>query len=84
MSGSVLAAQSLEPASNSVFPSLSAPPLLALSLSLSLSQIINIKKKNLESQLCMELSWLNGDVLAEQLRKSGPGSGSRMKSKGWA
>ena len=28
--GSVLTAQSLEPASDSVFPSLSAPPLLAL------------------------------------------------------
>ena len=33
-SGSVLMAQSLEPASDSVSPSLSAPPLLALSLSL--------------------------------------------------
>ena len=32
-SGSVLMAQSLEPASDSVSPSLSAPPLLALSLS---------------------------------------------------
>ena len=37
MSGSVLTAQSLEPASDSVSPSLSAPPLLVLSLSLSLS-----------------------------------------------
>ena len=35
-SGSVLTAQSLEPASDSVSPSLSAPPLLTLSLSLSL------------------------------------------------
>ena len=34
-SGSVLTAQSLEPASDSVSPSLSAPPLLALSVSLS-------------------------------------------------
>ena len=33
--GSVLTAQSLEPALDSVSPSLSAPPLLALSLSLS-------------------------------------------------
>ena len=32
--GSVLTAQSLEPASDSVSPSLSAPPLLMLSLSL--------------------------------------------------
>ena len=38
VSGSVLTAQSLEPASDSVSPSLSAPPLLPLSLSLSLSQ----------------------------------------------
>ena len=39
-SGSVLTAQSLEPASDSVSPSLSAPPplMLCLSLSLSLSQ----------------------------------------------
>ena len=35
--GSVLTVQSLEPVLDSVFPSLSAPPLLALSLSLSLS-----------------------------------------------
>ena len=34
-SGSVLTAQSLEPASNSVSPSLSAPPPLMLCLSLS-------------------------------------------------
>ena len=46
--GSVLTAQSLEPASASVSPSLSAPPplMLALSLSLSLSlSKIHIKKK---------------------------------------
>ena len=36
--GFVLTAQSLEPALDSVFPSQSAPPLLMLSLSLSLSQ----------------------------------------------
>ena len=34
-SGSMLTAQSLEPASDSVSPSLSAPPLLVLCLSLS-------------------------------------------------
>ena len=34
--GSVLTTQSLEPASDSVSPSLSPPPLLSLSLSLSL------------------------------------------------
>ena len=43
-SGFVLSAQSLEPASNSVSPSLPAPPLLALCLSL-LKNKINIKKK---------------------------------------
>ena len=42
-SGSVLAAQSLEPASDSVSPFLSAPPPLILILSLSLK--INMKKK---------------------------------------
>ena len=47
-SGSVLTAQSLEPALDSLSPSLSAPPQLALclSLSLSLSKIkIDIEKK---------------------------------------
>ena len=38
-SGSALTAQSLEPVSDSVSPSLSAPPPLVLCLSLSLSQI---------------------------------------------
>ena len=44
--GSVLTARSLEPASDSVTPSLSAPPLLVLSssLSLSLSKINKHKK----------------------------------------
>ena len=37
MSGSVLTAQSLEPASDSVSSSVSAPPLLVLALALSLS-----------------------------------------------
>ena len=39
VSGSLRTAQSLEPASDSVSPSLSAPPLLALCLSLSFSKI---------------------------------------------
>ena len=43
MLGSVLTAQSLEPASDSVFPSFSALPLLMLCLSRSLKKI-NIKK----------------------------------------
>ena len=43
--GSVLIAQSLEPALDSVSPSLPAPPLLMLGLSLSLAlSKINIKK----------------------------------------
>ena len=42
-SGSVLTARSLEPASDSVSPSLSAPPPLVLSLSLSLS--LSLKNK---------------------------------------
>ena len=49
MLGSVLTAQSLEPASGSVFPSLSVPlpahTLLSLSLSLSLSKISKHLKK---------------------------------------
>ena len=45
-SGSVLTARSLEPASHSVSPSLSAPPPLGLSLFLSLKNKINRHKKN--------------------------------------
>ena len=47
VSGSVLTAQSLEPASDSVSPSLSASPPLILSLSLSLS-LSKINIKNLQ------------------------------------
>ena len=45
--GSVLTAQSLEPVSDSVSPSLSAPPLLALCLS---QKCINVKKKKLKKK----------------------------------
>ena len=44
-SGSVLTAQSLEPASDSVSPSLSAPPLLVLSLSFKNEQTLKKIKK---------------------------------------
>ena len=44
--GSVLMAQSLEPASESVSPSLSVPPLLALCLSLSKIKSLKKKKKD--------------------------------------
>ena len=44
--GSVLTAQSLEPASDSVFPSLSAPFPLVLSLSLSFSLSLPLSLKN--------------------------------------
>ena len=45
-SGSVLTAQSLEPASDFVPPSLSAPPLLTPCLSLSLSLSLSLKDKH--------------------------------------
>ena len=48
---SVLTAQSLEPASESVSPSLSAPPPLTLSLSLSLSKINKTKQKKILAQI---------------------------------
>ena len=57
VSGSVLIAQSLEPASDSVSPSLSAPHLLTLSLSLSVSKInikIFLKKKIVHKQTSSE------------------------------
>ena len=57
-SGSVLAARSLEPASDSVSPSLSLHPSFTCALSLSFSQKIHIKKikdkhtnKTLESHM---------------------------------
>ena len=48
--GSVLTARRLEPASDSVSPSLSAPPLLVfvLVLSLSLSLSLSLKNKHLK------------------------------------
>ena len=45
MSGSVLTAQNLERASDSVSPSLSAPPLLALCLFLKNKYLKNLKKR---------------------------------------
>ena len=48
--GSVLTAQSVEPASDSVSPSLSAPLPLVLRLSLSLSKINKHKKKKKKSK----------------------------------
>ena len=45
VSSSMLTAQSLEPASDSVSPSLSVPPLLTFCLSLSLSLSLSLKNK---------------------------------------
>ena len=45
MLGSVLTVQTLEPASDSLSPSLSAPPLLVFCLSLSLSLSLSLKNK---------------------------------------
>ena len=50
-SGSVLTAWSLEPASDSVSPALSAPPLLVLCLSLSLKNKYALKKKKKKTGL---------------------------------
>ena len=59
-SGSVLTAQSLEPVSDSVTPSLSAPPLLVLSL----SQNKTLKKKSTVSALSLYTCALNLEFLA--------------------
>ena len=45
-SGSLLTAQSLEPLSDSVSPSLSAPPLLTVFLALPLSPSLSLSLKN--------------------------------------
>ena len=52
--GSVLTAQRLEPASDSVSPSLSAPPLLALSLPLSLSVFLFAPSLGIQPSFCEE------------------------------
>ena len=49
-SGSVLTAQSLEPAWDSVSPSLSAPPSLVLCLSVSVSVSLSLKNKHLKKE----------------------------------
>ena len=58
MLGSVLTAQSLEPALDSVSPSLSAPSLLMLCLSLSLSKVNkHLKKKRLNITSLQRTEW---------------------------
>ena len=70
VSGSVLTARSLEPASDSVSPSLSVPPLLVLCLSLSLNNkcLKKVKKQTNNNNknttaLKMESKLLNKSVL---------------------
>ena len=61
MSGPVLTAQSLEPASDSVSPSLSAPS--ALMLSLSQKQTLKNKKKNKTVKLVEENTGIHINTL---------------------
>ena len=64
MSGSVLRAQSLEPASDSMSPSLSAPPLITLSLSLKNKQTLNkFKNENLSKMLIEQIQNIFADNL---------------------
>ena len=64
-SGSVLTAQSLEPVSDSVSPSLSAPPPFMLCLSLSQKQI-NVKKiKKIKCLFIFEKESMNRRGAAE-------------------
>ena len=57
MSGSVLIAQSLEPASDSVSPPLSAPPMLMLYLFLSLNNKSKFKKLKKKKKLSNSKSY---------------------------
>ena len=70
-SGSVLTAQSLEPASDSVSPSLSAPPLPTLSLSLKNK---HLKKKQKDTHKVTagrrETMWISGTREPETQRAS--------------
>ena len=63
VSGSVLTAQSLESASDSVSPFLSAPPLHTLCLTLPLKNKINIKKIKKENETIPSLPLLSLPVL---------------------
>ena len=76
-SGSVPTVRSLEPVSDSVSPSLSAPPLLMLCLSLSLSKI-NIKKGHLRGAWVAQ--WVkrptSAQVTISRSVSSSPASGS--------
>ena len=70
-SGSVITAQSLEPASHSLSPSFSAPPQLALSLSVSLCLSLSKINKNIqkfffqryEQFLVRVTRWLSRNVI---------------------
>ena len=61
VSGSVLTAQRLEPASGSVSPSLSAPPPLSLSVSLK-NKIKTLKKIKMTSKYKISWGHLGGSV----------------------
>ena len=65
-SGSVPIAQSLEPASDPVSPSLSTPPMLALCLSLSLSKINKHLKK-----ILLNIYLLLGDRERQSVSRGG-------------
>ena len=76
--GSVLTAQSLEPASDSVSPSLSAPSLLTHSVSLKNKDTLKKKFLNAMGENWGELTNLKGEVLnteevkEQRLKVSGP------------
>ena len=74
-SGSVLTARSLEPASDSVSPSLSAPPLLLLCLSHSLSQ----KEMNLLKQLLKNRIFEDSCIASENRPQKSLGKKGRCK-----
>ena len=77
-SGSVLTAQSLEPASDSVSPSLSAPPLLALSLSkINIFKIFFLKKGTRGAWVAQSVERPpSAQVMISRFVSSSPASGS--------
>ena len=89
-SGSALTAQSLEPASDSVSPSLSAPPLLRLSVSKINKNIKNNFKKKLmfiyflETETECELGRGRERERETQNPKQGPGSELSAQSPMWS
>ena len=89
MSGSVPTAQSLEPASDSVSPPLSAPPPLTLCLSVSLSLSLSLSLSQKQTLKKLRGAWVaqlvehltSAQVTVSRITSSSPASGSVLTAR---